>query len=83
MGMRVRSPPRLRGDKMDSRDLWENQVNLITRQCRILSEEMEKMEARISYFENVIFTLLVALKEGGVIVDSDESSDKTYEFSEE
>ena len=71
---------------MDSRDLWENQVNLLTKHYKILSDDIQNIEARISYFENVLLTLLVALKQGGIIVDSegdtDNSGDQTYEFKE-
>lgn len=65
---------------MDTRDLLENQVELLTRRVQEMVYQVEQMEDRMSYFENVLLTLLVALKDGGIIVDSDEkSSDKTYE----
>jgi hypothetical protein len=57
---------------MDTRDLWENQVDLLTNQCRMMAEEITHFDERVAYLENVLVTLLVALKEGGVIVDSDE-----------
>ncbi|MAG24235.1 hypothetical protein CMI47_01525 [Candidatus Pacearchaeota archaeon] len=57
---------------MDTRDLWENQVDLLTNQCRMMVEEITHFDERVTYLENVLVTLLVALKEGGVIVDSDE-----------
>ena len=57
---------------MDTRDLWEEQVNLLTNQCRLMVEEITNFDKRVTYLENVLVTLLVALKESGVIVDSDE-----------
>jgi hypothetical protein len=52
---------------MDSRDLWEDQVNRLTNQCREFSLQLSNMEARMEYFENVILVLLTSLKEAGVI----------------
>ena len=66
---------------MNTRDMWENQVELLTRHCQMLTRQIEQLENRLHYFEGVVATLLVALKEGGVIVDSDESTDvPSYEF---
>jgi hypothetical protein len=66
---------------MNTRDMWENQVELLTRHCQLLTRQVEQLENRLHYFEGVVATLLVALKEGGVIVDSDESTDvPSYEF---
>tara|TARA_Y100000296_G_C5096682_1_gene217735 strand:- start:512 stop:715 length:204 start_codon:yes stop_codon:yes gene_type:complete len=66
---------------MNTRDMWENQVELLTRHCQLLTQQIEQLENRLHYFEGVVATLLVALKEGGVIVDSDESTDvPSYEF---
>jgi len=65
----------------NQRDMWENQVELLTRHCQALTQQVEQLENRLHYFEGVVATLLVALKEGGVIVDSDESTDvPSYEF---
>ncbi len=42
--------------------------------------KLDQMESRMEYFENVLLTLLVALKDSGIIVDADEETDtKTYE----
>ena len=42
---------------------------------------LKGLERRIKFLEDTIVTLLVALKEGGVIVDSDEELDnKQYQF---
>ena len=66
---------------MNTRDMWENQVELLTRHCQRLTREVEELEARLQYFEGVVATLLVALKEGGVLVDSSEETESTeYEF---
>lgn len=61
--------------------MWENQVELLTRHCQQLTKQVDELQDRLNYFEGVVITLLVALKEGGVIVDEDENSDnQTYEF---
>tara|TARA_B100000131_G_scaffold141979_1_gene138123 strand:- start:610 stop:810 length:201 start_codon:yes stop_codon:yes gene_type:complete len=66
---------------MNTRDMWENQVELLTRHCRILSDQVDQSEQRITYLENVLATLLIALKKGGIIVDEHEdSTNTTYEF---
>ena len=66
---------------MNTRDMWENQVELLTRHCQNLTRQTEELEARLEYFEGVVATLLVALKEGGVLVDSSEETESTeYEF---
>jgi hypothetical protein len=66
---------------MNTRDMWENQVELLTRHCRVLSDQVDQAEQRIAYLENVLATLLIALKKGGIIVDEDEdSTNTTYEF---
>ena len=62
---------------MDSRDMWERQVMLLTEQVQFLTSDLADMKERMKYFENVIITLLTALKDGGVIVDSDDG----YEFN--
>ena len=62
-------------------DMWENQVEILTRQCQRMTRKIDELESRLHYFEGVGATLLVALKEGGVIVAEDESTEnKTYEF---
>ena len=66
---------------MNTRDMWEQQVELLTRHCQRLTRQVEELEERLHYFEGVVATLLVALKEGGVIVAEDENTEgKTYEF---
>ena len=57
---------------MNTRDMWENQVELLTRHCQALTSQVDDLQNRLQYFEDVVLTLLVALKEGGVIVESDE-----------
>ena len=61
---------------METRDLWEDQVNRLTGQCRLMIEQMTTFDERITFLENTVLTLIVALKEGGVIVDSDETEDE-------
>ena len=66
---------------MNTRDMWENQVELLTRHCRVLSDQVDRLEELLAYFENVVLTLLTALKDSGVIVDADPETDgPTYEM---
>ena len=66
---------------MNTRDMWEHQVELLTRHCQKLTSKVYDLDNRLAYFEGVVATLLVALKEGGVIVDTDDEPDMpTYEF---
>ena len=45
-------------------------------------EYLKGLERRIKFLEDTIVTLLVALKEGGVITDSsEESDDRQYQFN--
>jgi hypothetical protein len=63
------------------REMWENQVELLTKQCQRMTRKIDELETRLHYFEGVVATLLVALKEGGVIVAEGEgTTDKSYEF---
>ena len=55
---------------MDSNDL-------LVRQVEILTANTKELKERLAYYENVLYTLIVALKEGGVIVDSE---DGNYSF---
>ena len=64
----------------NERDMWENQVELLTRHCQVLTRQVEQLENRLHYFEGVVATLLVALKEGGVIVDSSEKDAESTEY---
>jgi chaperonin cofactor prefoldin len=64
---------------MNTRDMWENQVELLSRHCRTLSDQVDQLEERLTYFEGVIITLITALKDGGIIVDSQSSDSKTYD----
>ena len=67
---------------MNTREMWENQVELLTRRCRVLTDQVDQAEQRISYLENVLATLLIALKKGGIIREetADDSATTTYEF---
>ena len=55
---------------MNTRDMWENQVELLTRHCQSLTREVEGLQDRVQYFEDVVLTLLVALKQAGVLVEA-------------
>ena len=45
-------------------------------------EYLKGLESRIKFLEDTLVTLLVALKEGGVIVDAEEEvSEKQYQFN--
>jgi hypothetical protein len=57
---------------MDTRDLWEEQVQRLTNQCRLMVEQITSFDERLTFMENTMLTLIVALRDGGVIVDSDE-----------
>ena len=66
----------------NERDMWENQVQVIAKHCQRMTRKIDELEQRLHYFEGIVATLLVALKEGGVIVDSSEkdASSAEYEF---
>jgi hypothetical protein len=57
---------------METRDLWEDQVERLTRVAQQLSQKVEFLECRVEYYEKVLGTLLIALKSGGYIVDDPE-----------
>jgi hypothetical protein len=61
-------------------DMWENQVELLTKQCQRMTRKIDELETRLHYFEGVVATLLVALKEGGVIVDSQDKDPESAEY---
>jgi len=65
---------------MNTRDMWENQVELLTRHCQTLTQQLEQLENRLHYFEGVVATLLVALKEGGILVDSSDAPEDAAEY---
>ena len=61
--------------------MLQTQVDILTLHCRELTKQVDQLQERLAYIENVVVTLLVALKDGGVIVDSDETAnEQTYEF---
>jgi hypothetical protein len=60
--------------------MWENQVELLTRHCQMLTRQIEQLEERLQYFEGVVATLLVPLKEGGVLVESSEKDAGATEY---
>ncbi len=57
---------------MDSNDLWQDQVNGLTRQVAYTLQKVEELNQRMTYYEEVIIALISALKKGGVIVDDDD-----------
>ncbi len=61
-------------------DMWENQVELLTRHCQRMTQKIDELEQRLHYFEGVVATLLVALKEGGVLVDSEDKDPGSTEY---
>ena len=52
---------------MDTRDMWENQVELLTQHCQSLTQEVDELRTRLQYFEDVVVTLVMALKQGGCL----------------
>ena len=64
----------------NERDMWENQVQVIAKHCQRMTRKIDELEQRLHYFEGVVATLLVALKEGGVIVDSSEKDADSAEY---
>jgi len=64
----------------NERDMWENQVQVLAKHCQRMTRKIDEIEQRLHYFEGVVATLLVALKEGGVIVDSSEKDADSAEY---
>ena len=64
----------------NERDMWENQVQVVAKHCQRMTRKIDELEQRLHYFEGVVATLLVALKEGGVIVDSSEKDADSAEY---
>ena len=64
---------------MDTNRLWEDHVEKLTKKYSYLISQNEALEERVSYLENVVLTLIVALKSGGVIQDASDSDKNTYE----
>ena len=57
--------------------MWEHQVELLTRHCQKLTSKVYDLEERLGYMENVVLTLLAALKEAEIIVDADDDNPDT------
>ena len=49
----------------------EHQIDGLTGQCRKLVERNAELEQRLGYVETVLVKLIVALREGGIIVPSE------------
>tara|TARA_B100000214_G_scaffold55167_1_gene35212 strand:- start:365 stop:568 length:204 start_codon:yes stop_codon:yes gene_type:complete len=62
---------------MNTREMWEHQVELLTRHCQKLTSKVYDLEERLGYMENVVLTLLAALKEAEIIVDADDDDPDT------
>ena len=62
---------------MNTREMWEHQVELLTRHCQKLTSKVYDLEERLGYMENVVLTLLAALKEAEIIVDADDDNPDT------
>jgi hypothetical protein len=59
----------------------EHQIDDLTSQCRKLVTRNAELEERLGYVEMVVAKLLVALREGGVIVPAGSMPDSPeYEF---
>ena len=61
---------------MNTNDLWEQHIQGLTKQVSYLLEKTEQLEQRMSYYEEVIITLIIALKKGGVIVEDPEGDNQ-------
>ena len=48
---------------------WENHIEGLTNQVALLLNKMHIVEERLNYYEQVLATLITALKQGGVIVE--------------
>ena len=62
---------------MNTREMWEHQVELLTRHCQKLTSKVYDLEERLGYMENVVLTLLAALKEAEILVDADDDDPDT------
>jgi len=62
---------------MNTRDMWEHQVEVLTLHCQKLTSKVYDLEERMTYYEEVLGTLLMALKEAGVIVEADDEDPDT------
>jgi len=57
---------------MDRNDMLEDHVNGLTKQLSIAKQQIEVFEERLNYYEDVLATLIIALKDGGVIVEDEQ-----------
>jgi hypothetical protein len=64
---------------MDTRDLWENQVDILTNHCRVLTDQVDQLDERLAFFENTVLTLIQALVKGGVIVPDEDGANSFTE----
>ena len=54
---------------MDSNKMLEEHMSGLSKQVVNLIARVEELESRSNFYENVLITLITALKEGGVIVE--------------
>ncbi len=57
---------------MDRNDMIEDHVNGLTKQLSMAKQQIEVFEERLNYYEDVLATLIIALKDGGVIVEDEQ-----------
>lgn len=56
---------------MDTNELWEEHIRGLTKQVAYLLQKVQHLEQRSDYYEEVVITLITALKNAGIIVDDD------------
>ena len=54
---------------MNTNAMWQDHVTGLTRQVSYLLQKVQELEERSTYYENVVITLITALKKGGIIVE--------------
>ena len=59
-------------------DLHDDQIEDLTNQIKLLTEENEELIYRLDYVEDIVLTLVMALKDAGIIVMED---DGDYDFT--
>tara|TARA_B100000131_G_scaffold321663_1_gene373114 strand:- start:3808 stop:3990 length:183 start_codon:yes stop_codon:yes gene_type:complete len=60
---------------METRDLWEDQVNRLTKTYKATLDKIESVEGRMDYVEGLLLNLIIALKEAGVIVPATDAEE--------
>ena len=57
---------------MNQNEVLTNHIDGLTKQLSIANQKIEIFEERLNYYEDVLATLIIALKDGGVIVQEDD-----------